>query len=76
MSVVNRLKELRARHNLNQQKLADMVKVSRQTILSIEKGNYHPSIFLALNLAKALKVDVNELFYLEDDNNEKNSGIF
>jgi len=50
---------------LTQQQLADSVKISRQTIISIENGNYNPSIKLALLLAKKLNVTVEELFELE-----------
>ena len=44
-----------------------MVSVSRQTIISIERGAYSPSVKLALLLAQKLKTTVEELFYLEDD---------
>ncbi len=54
---------------LSQQQLADMVMVSRQTIVSIEGGNYAPSVKLALLLAKKLKTTVEELFVLEDKDN-------
>ena len=51
---------------LSQQKLADMVMVSRQTIISIERGDYSPSVKLALLLAKKLETSVEKLFILED----------
>lgn len=54
------------RGELSQQQLADMVKVSRQTIVAIEKGNYSPSVKLALLLAERLETTVEELFKLED----------
>jgi len=50
---------------LSQQSLADMVGVSRQTIVAIEKGNYNPSVKLALLLARKLNATVEELFTLE-----------
>jgi putative transcriptional regulator len=50
---------------LSQQSLADMAGVSRQTIVAIEKGNYNPSVKLALLLARKLKATVEELFTLE-----------
>jgi putative transcriptional regulator len=53
------------RGDLSQQKLADMVKVSRQTIIAIERGDYSPSVKLALQLARALNTTVEELFQLE-----------
>jgi len=54
------------RGELSQQQLADMVSVSRQTIVSIEKGDYAPSVKLALLLAKVLETSVEELFALEE----------
>jgi putative transcriptional regulator len=54
------------RGDLSQQQLADMVSVSRQTIVSIEHGNYAPSVKLALLLAEKLQTTVEELFRLEE----------
>lgn len=53
------------RGDISQQQLADMVAVSRQTIIAIERGNYSPSVKLALLLAKRLETTVEELFELE-----------
>ena len=53
------------RGELSQQQLAEMVLVSRQTIVSIERGDYAPSVKLALLLARKLAVTVEELFELE-----------
>jgi putative transcriptional regulator len=52
--------------DLSQQQLADMVKVSRQTIVAIERGDYNLSVKLALLLAKKLDTTVDELFQLEE----------
>lgn len=60
----NRLKMLRAEQGLTQADLAEKVGVSRQTIISIEKGDYVPSALLAFTIALALKADVNKVFYL------------
>lgn len=54
------------RGELSQQQLADMVLVSRQTIVAIERGDYSPSVKLALLLAKKLETTVGELFILEE----------
>jgi len=54
------------RGELSQQQVADMVKVSRQTIISIERGDYAPSVKLALMLASKLDTTVEELFSLEE----------
>ncbi|MBC7233233.1 MAG: helix-turn-helix transcriptional regulator [Chloroflexi bacterium] len=63
----NRLRELRARYDLTQEQLAQVVGVTRQTILAIEKGNYSPSVSLALRIAQVLRVPVEEAFWLEDE---------
>ena len=52
------------RGELSQQQLADMVPVSRQTIVAIERGNHSPSVKLALLLAEKLETTVEELFEL------------
>ncbi|MEF9952842.1 MAG: helix-turn-helix transcriptional regulator [Clostridium sp.] len=64
MELKNRVKELRARYNLNQTELAKSVGVSRQTIGQIEKGDYSPSVLLALKIAKTLNTTVDEVFYI------------
>jgi len=58
----NLLKEKRTKANLSQEKLADLVDVSRQTIISIETGRYVPSLELALKLAKQFKCKIEDLF--------------
>ena len=67
MALRNRLKEFRARHDLTQQALADKTGVSRQSINSIEKGRYSPSVKLALRIAQVLQVPLEEAFWLDDD---------
>jgi putative transcriptional regulator len=57
------------RGELSQQQIADMVKVSRQTIVSIERGDYNPSVKLALLLAKRLETTVEQLFELAENDN-------
>jgi len=63
--LVNRLKVARAEANLSQSDLAAMVGVTRQTICSIEIGQYCPSTLLAFLLARALGKPVDQLFMLE-----------
>ncbi|CAN5381783.1 helix-turn-helix transcriptional regulator [soil metagenome] len=55
---------IRKAADLTQADLADAVGVTRQTIIAIEKGNYTPSVLLALKLAQALSKKVEELFWL------------
>ncbi len=64
----NRLKVARAEKNLSQEELARLVGVTRQTIGSIETGQYCPSTKLAMMLALKLDKKVEELFYLEEEN--------
>jgi putative transcriptional regulator len=54
------------RGELSQQQVADMVGISRQTVVSIEKGDYAPSVKLALLLAEKLETTVEQLFTLEE----------
>lgn len=69
----NNIKQHRARLDLTQEALADRVGVRRQTILSIEKGQYVPSTLLAFRIAEVLGMKVDELFELVDEkvSNEK-----
>lgn len=66
----NRLKELRARHNLTQAQLAEAVGVTRKTINTVENRVFIPSALLALKLAAALGVAVEEAFFLEAGEDE------
>mgnify|MGYP001260841690 CR=1 FL=1 len=64
----NRVRHFRfLRGELSQAELAERVGVSRQTIVAIERGNYNPSVALALRLARALATTVEDLFVLEGD---------
>lgn len=64
----NRLKVARAECNLSQEDLAKLVGVTRQTISSIETGQYCPSALLAFLLAQKLEKRVDDLFFLQGDN--------
>ncbi|MBL7557414.1 MAG: helix-turn-helix transcriptional regulator [Bdellovibrionaceae bacterium] len=64
----NRVKGFRAlQGDLTQQQLADKVGCSRQTIISIETSKFVPSVELALKLAVALNVKIEDIFSLEED---------
>jgi len=65
MPIFNAIKNMRQKKNITQEGLAAAVGVSRQTIIAIEKGNYTPSLMLAMQLAKYFKVSVEELFYVK-----------
>ena len=61
-----RIREYRNKHNLTQEKLAELVGVRRETIIFLERGKYNPSLKLAHNVAKVLKAAVDEIFIFED----------
>jgi len=64
----NRLEELRKASGLQQEQLAEALRVSRQTISSIENGRYNPSIILAFKIARFFGKTIEEIFiYSEDD---------
>lgn len=62
--VTSRLQSVRAQGKVTQEELAQAIGVSRQTIIAIEKGNYTPSVLLALRIAQYFKVPVEEIFQL------------
>ena len=66
MKLCNRLKEIRLRKEHTQESLAQVVGVTRQTIISIEKEKFVPSVKLALELALALDTSLADLFWLEN----------
>ncbi|PKR85654.1 helix-turn-helix transcriptional regulator [Heyndrickxia camelliae] len=63
----NKVRELRARFRWTQQDLADSIGVTRQTIGLIEKGDYSPSVTMALKIAKVFHVTVEEVFSLKGE---------
>ena len=65
--ISNRMKEHRARLGLNQEELARLVGVQRETISNLEKGRYNPSLVLAWNIAKVFGVAIEEVFTVEGE---------
>ncbi|HBJ2608497.1 transcriptional regulator [Clostridium botulinum] len=63
----NRVKELRAASNMTQQQLADLVSVSSRTIISLEKGQYNPSIMLAYKIARVFNTTIEDLYCLREN---------
>ncbi len=63
----NRVRELRARFRWTQKDLADAIGVTRQTIAAIEKGDYSPSVTMALKIAQSFNVSVEDVFYLKGE---------
>lgn len=62
--ISNKVQTLRTEHKLTQEGLAEQVGVSRQTVIAIEKGNYTPSVLLAIKLAEVFKKNVEDIFYI------------
>lgn len=62
----NRIKEYRTNSGMTQNELAELVGVTRLTIISLEKKKYDPSVGLALKIAKAFKCKVEDLFVVEE----------
>lgn len=62
----NKIKVFRAMHDMTQEALAQQLKVTRQTILAIEKGKYDPSLELAFKIAGFFGVTIEEVFVYDD----------
>lgn len=71
ITLKNRLKERRAALNVNQQEMGRLCGVSRQTISLIERGDYSPSVTLALTIAKVCGVTVEDVFYLQEEDEDE-----
>ncbi len=65
--ITNSVYTLRTKRNLTQEELAAKVGVTRQTIIAVEKGNYTPSVLLALKIAAVFKVPVQDIFRISYD---------
>ena len=70
MPLFNRLKEYRSSQGINQTELGKLAGVSRQTISLIERGDYSPSVTLALKIARIFQVSVEDIFMYEEDEDE------
>lgn len=68
MGLKNRLEEFRKSKALTQEQLAEMLSVSRQTIISLESGRYNPSIKLAIRIARLFGTGVENVFIYEEGN--------
>jgi putative transcriptional regulator len=65
--VVNRIRDYRLKIGITQEELAESVGVSRQSIISIERGRYMPSLYLALRFSKFFRCSTDELFMLREE---------
>ena len=66
----NHLERLRKERGIKQEELAEVLEVSRQTISSLEKGRYNPSIQLAFKIARYFDLTIEEIFIYEEESNE------
>ena len=67
----NLVKELRTAHKMTQQQLAELVHVSSRTIISLEKGQYNPSLLLAYRIAELFGTTIEELYCLQENKAEE-----
>ena len=67
MKLTNLIKEMRTAMGLTQDNLAEKLGVSRQTIISLEKGRYNPSLILAFKIAKLFKCRIEDVFNPEKE---------
>jgi putative transcriptional regulator len=65
--LTTRIKEYRVKFDMNQQTLAEMVNVRRETIGHLERGNYNPSLKLAWDIAKVFHVSIEEIFNYDEE---------
>lgn len=65
--VENKLEELRGKLDITQEDLASALGVSRQTIISIEKGRYNPSLILAFKIANYFELHIEDVFLFEEE---------
>ena len=65
-----KIKEFRAKYNLNQYDLAEKINVRRETIVHLENGKYNPSLKIAMDIAKVFQCTVEDIFEFIEDNND------
>lgn len=68
--IKNNIEKLRHKFNISQTTLANELKVSRQTISSLENGRYHPSIHLAFKIARYFNLTIEDVFIYNEEENE------
>ncbi|WP_214769335.1 MULTISPECIES: helix-turn-helix transcriptional regulator [unclassified Exiguobacterium] len=67
MKLSNRVKALRRQTDWTQEQFADLIGVTRQTVISLEKGSYTPSLLLAMHIARIFDRPIEDIFYLEEE---------
>lgn len=64
--LTNKVQEYRNKNKITQEELSKTIGVTRQTIIAIEKGNYTPSVLLAIKIAEYFRTDVEKLFIIKN----------
>lgn len=72
MKVINHIREIRLEKGITQVKMAEDLQITRQTINAVEKNKYNPSLELALKMIDYFDVPIEELFYLETEEEDEN----
>lgn len=67
MKLTNQVRIYRQQQKWTQEQFAERIGVTRQTVISLEKGSYTPSLLLAMQIARAFDLPVEALFHLEED---------
>ncbi|MBQ4153507.1 MAG: helix-turn-helix transcriptional regulator [Oscillospiraceae bacterium] len=68
--MTNRVKELRKENHITQQQLADMLGITARTVISLEKGNYNPSVLLAYKISEVFNVYIEDVFIFDESDFE------
>jgi putative transcriptional regulator len=66
--IINRVRELRTESGITQDKFAEALQITRQSVIAIEKNKYNPSLELAMKIAEYFHCSVEDIFYLNDGN--------
>ena len=67
MAFITKMREYRAKQNMTQDELAELVGVRRETIINLEKGRYNPSLKLAMDIARVFSCTVEDLFFFHEE---------
>lgn len=65
--MTNRVRELRKENHMTQQQLADMLGITSRTVISLEKGDYNPSVLLAYKISEVFNVYIEDVFLFDDE---------
>ncbi len=65
--MTNRVRELRKENHITQQQLAEMLGVTSRTIISLEKGDYNPSVLLAYKISEVFNVYIEDVFLFDEN---------